>query len=167
MNMQGVYCIANTVSGTVYVGCSTNIKQRWRTHRCRLRNGVHGNAYLQSAWNKYGEDAFLWTIIEEVEKAVSLTDIEQHHLDKARRRGKVYNCGECAITPFLGQHHTVEARAKIGRAFKGRIFSEDHLAKISEARKGYKHSEEVKQRMRENQPDRSGSRNAFYGRRHT
>lgn len=46
---------------------------------------------------------------------------------------------------------TEEAREKISKALKGRIlppFSDEHKANISKARKGFKHSEETKEKLR-------------------
>ena len=61
----GVYKITNTANGKYYVGSSKNIKQRWVRHQNELNAGVHGNKYLQNAWNKYGAKNFQFEIIEE------------------------------------------------------------------------------------------------------
>jgi group I intron endonuclease len=64
--MIGVYKITNTVDGKVYIGSTTtNADYRWSTHRSALRTGKHYNRHLQNAWNKYGESAFTFEVVEE------------------------------------------------------------------------------------------------------
>lgn len=60
-----VYRIVNTVSGTYYVGSSTNLYERWRTHRKKLRAGSHPNPKLQASWRKHGEEVFDFVILAE------------------------------------------------------------------------------------------------------
>ena len=61
----GIYAIFCDPADTVYVGqAATNMAHRWRQHRHLLGQGRHKNPHLQNAWNKYGEDAFRFTIIE-------------------------------------------------------------------------------------------------------
>lgn len=62
---QGIYKINNTVvSNAYYLGSSMDIDDRWTVHRWALRNNRHENSRLQRAWNKYGESAFSFEIIE-------------------------------------------------------------------------------------------------------
>ena len=64
--MQAIYQITNKINGKIYIGSTNNLSKRWNNHRSKLRNGKHENDYLQQAWNKYGEDAFEFSIVEEV-----------------------------------------------------------------------------------------------------
>lgn len=61
---SGIYKITNTVNMKLYIGKSNNVKQRIRSHRWDLKYNKHHNPYLQKSWNKYGEDKFLFEIIE-------------------------------------------------------------------------------------------------------
>ena len=63
--MTGVYKITNTHNWKYYIGSSVDIHLRWKKHLARLRNNNHENAYLQNAYNKYGEEAFELSILEE------------------------------------------------------------------------------------------------------
>jgi hypothetical protein len=47
------------------------------------------------------------------------------------------------------------------------IFTEEHKQRISEARKGKKHSEDTKRKMSENRPDVNGENNPFFGKIHS
>ena len=60
----GIYCIENKVNGKKYIGQSVNIEERWQTHKSKLKDNKHINSYLQNSWNKNGESAFEFSIIE-------------------------------------------------------------------------------------------------------
>lgn len=61
----GIYCIINVHNNKVYVGGAyKSLRKRWDAHRSNLRCGTHHNKHLQAAWDKYGEDWFLFDIIE-------------------------------------------------------------------------------------------------------
>lgn len=64
---SGIYEILNLTTKKVYVGHSTYIRQRWHLHKRDLRKNKHHNAHLQHAWNKYGEDDFIFRKLELVE----------------------------------------------------------------------------------------------------
>ena len=63
--MIGVYLIENKINFKRYIGSSSNIKERIYRHKRMLINNNHFNKHLQSAWNKYGEDNFIFSVIEE------------------------------------------------------------------------------------------------------
>lgn len=65
--MIGIYKIENIVNGKVYVGQSINIEQRWYNHKNELNGNRHCNLYLQNAWNKYGKDSFVFSVLEQCE----------------------------------------------------------------------------------------------------
>lgn len=65
--IAGIYEIRNIKTNKVYVGQSKDITTRWRDHIARLKNQKHDNQYLQNAWNKYGAEAFSFTILETCE----------------------------------------------------------------------------------------------------
>lgn len=77
---QGVYIIRNSVNGKFYIGSSIEIESRWKFHVWSLRKGTHANNYLQRAWDKYGESAFIFTILEEC-TADEVLLREQHFID--------------------------------------------------------------------------------------
>ena len=60
----GIYKIANTFNGKVYIGQSVDIRERFYEHKRKLRLQQHFNKYLQNAYNKYGE-YFEYEVIEE------------------------------------------------------------------------------------------------------
>lgn len=62
--MVGIYKIKNKVNHKVYIGESVDVKARWSHHRSDLRKGIHHSKYLQTDWNRYGEKAFKFSIVE-------------------------------------------------------------------------------------------------------
>lgn len=80
-----IYCVPNRHS---YLGSSVEISIRWSQHRISLRSGRHNNPILQHAWDKYGEHAFTFSVLEECDKE-NLAEREQFWLDKLNPK---FNC---------------------------------------------------------------------------
>lgn len=60
----GVYKITNQSNGKVYIGQSVDVEDRIYKHKMALRGNYHKNDHLQKAWNKYGEDSFIFELIK-------------------------------------------------------------------------------------------------------
>ena len=140
--MGAIYRITHKASGTTYVGSTNSAKRRWGEHKSCLRRGVHDNEHLQRAWQKYGETAFEWVVLEDGLADTDLIEHEQSWLDEYRERGEVYNMGDCAEAPMRGRHHTEETKRKMSR-----VFSEAHRRRLGEAFKGRNHTQETKYKM--------------------
>ena len=81
LEISGVYIITNSINGRRYIGSSNNIRKRLWKHRSLLRHNKHENPHLQNAWNKYGEDNFVYSILEECDVSI-LLEREQYYIDK-------------------------------------------------------------------------------------
>lgn len=86
---SGIYKIVNLITGKYYVGSTKSFETRKTCHFSRLRNNNHTNQHLQNAYNKYGEDNFIFEIIEYVEEEL-LLDIEQSYIDDSEKE-EIYN----------------------------------------------------------------------------
>ena len=64
----GIYGFKNIITGKMYIGQSVNIFRRKRAHLYLLQKGIHHSNYFQNSFNKYGEDVFIFGIIEECDK---------------------------------------------------------------------------------------------------
>ena len=62
---SGIYEIVNVVNGHRYIGQSSNIPRRWNNHLSCLSRGKSKNPHLQRSWNKYGRDAFSFSVLGE------------------------------------------------------------------------------------------------------
>jgi group I intron endonuclease len=142
--MTGIYAIINTINGKRYVGQAVNIKNRINGHLKRLRAGKHHCAHLQSAFQKYGQESFTYSTLEEC-PVEALTEREQYWMDYYRDKG-IYNTAPAAGSN-LGIKFNAEARAKMAAKLTGRPVSAESRLKMSESRMGWKPSDETRAKM--------------------
>lgn len=115
----------------VYVGSTNNSINRWRQHRNYLKNNTHHSDYLQRSWNKYGESAFVFTVVEIVE-CNNLIEREQFWIDYYLNSGrKVYNMSKIAGA-VTGYKWSSEQRSKISKSRTGRRFTKEQRQNISD-----------------------------------
>lgn len=167
---SGIYQITNALNGKRYVGSAVNLKRRWGEHLRRLRGGSHDNRHLQNAFYKYGDAAFVFSVLEPVANPAELIGREQYHLDTLNPE---YNISRMAGSS-LGIKRSEETRRKISEANRGernphygKHLSEQHRRRISEALKGERNhnygkrlSEETRRKLSE---ACRGERNHNYG----
>ena len=61
---SGIYLIKNIVNNKIYIGSAKDINRRWVQHKSSLRLQTHHSKKLQNGFNKYGVDAFVYSIVE-------------------------------------------------------------------------------------------------------
>lgn len=161
----GVYCIENLINCKKYIGQSTDIIQRWKTHKTELNCNRHRNSHLQKSWNLYGEDNFKFYLLEECSE------------DKLDEK-EIYYIGQFNTTNgnlgynkesggHIGKHMSIESRMKMSDAksnvfgeknsFFGKKHTDEAKQKMSEAHKKENLSKETLRKLRENHADFSGS----------
>lgn len=155
MKGQFIYKIINTVNGKFYVGSTTNTRERFRTHRNRLRKGKHHSKHLQAAWTKYGEEAFIFHVIETIPEGESLRAAEDCWLAEHVGKTHCYNKSKYSDTPMrgiakedhprFGRPRSEEERQAISMALK-EFYAQDIT---NHPRFGKEHSEETKERIRQ------------------
>ena len=148
MSICGVYKIQNSQTGDYYIGSSIDIHKRWIQHRNKLRRNYKDNPILQNAWNKYGEENFVFEILEECDRNEALR-LETQLLVELQ---PYYNVATDSVAPMLGRKHSEETKQKIGRsgienAFFGRRHSPEVIEKQRLAKLGKKMSEETKRKQ--------------------
>lgn len=145
---SGIYKITCAANDKIYIGSSNNLRQRWNEHRSDLTRNVHKNAHLQNAWNKYGEQSFVFEIVEFVMPWI-LLDREQFWLDNLKPYHKKigFNIATSASNPALGLKHSPEHIEKIRTASQGRIHSAETRTKISAVHKGKVNSTETRAKI--------------------
>ena len=151
---MGVYYIQNLVTNKFYIGSSADVYSRIKSHLNMLQRGVHSNIHLQRSYNKHGQDKFAWGVCEEVFDIDQLLAVEQTWIDvmgdynicteagstrgykateETRTKLKILNSG--SNNPMYGTK-----RPEVGEIFRklhtGKVLSEEHKRKCSEALKG-------------------------------
>ena len=183
--VSGIYKITNTINGKVYVGSAVNFDTRWKEHIRELRKGKHHSSALQNAWDKYGEEKFEFSIIEECERTRKvLLGREQYWIDTLDSVAKGYNIAKTAgsqlgmkqspeaiaarVKKNTGKKRTPETRARMSEAQSNR--SPEWRANIAKAHIGKKHSEETRKAISEAMIGRKLSKDhveKLRGRKHT
>jgi hypothetical protein len=64
---MGVYRIRNMQNDRSYVGFSTDLQARMNRQKAELRFGSHKNTWLLSEWKSFGESAFEFEVLDELE----------------------------------------------------------------------------------------------------
>lgn len=78
----GVYKILNIIDGKYYIGSSVHLKKRLKDHKFTLNAGNHQNIHLQRAFNKYGAENFVFSILEYSDNLDNVREKEQKWIDK-------------------------------------------------------------------------------------
>jgi len=60
----GIYQIRNKANSKLYIGKASNLYRRKYQHFGELNSNKHKNKYLQSSFNKYGADNFVFEVLE-------------------------------------------------------------------------------------------------------
>lgn len=171
-NFYVIYRIRNLLNDCCYYGSTINVKDRFyhkpKGHLPLLRNNLHYNKILQNAWNKYGEENFVFEIVEEILDKSKLLEREQWYLDILKPK---YNVAKTVGGGplFKNKKHSdktktiLSEKAKIVQ--KGRIpWNKGKICSyISESNKKRKtiHSEETKKKISKSVKEYYNSRLMF------
>jgi len=176
----GIYQVENQVNRKRYIGSALDLVRRWREHRRDLSRGTHHNRHLQRAWDKYGGEAFEFSVLEEVKDPDRLLLREQHFLDtlspeynilpiagsnlgwvRAPRseetRRKISEALKGERHPNYGKPCSEETRRKISNSLRGRSHSEERRRRESEAHRGKTHSTGTRREMSESRRGKTHS----------
>lgn len=112
--VSGIYAIAG--AGKTYIGSAVCLARRWKAHQQALRSGIHRNIHLQRAWDKHGEEAFTFSVLEIVADPSRLIECEQQWIDCTR---DLYNLCPTAGS-HLGAKRSEQTKQRMSAALKGR-----------------------------------------------
>lgn len=126
--ISGIYIIKNKINNKVYIGSSSNLKQRLRQHRSFLKLNQHCNKHLQSSYNKYGIDNFIFNILEITK---DIENREMYYINQFQSNNRNFGYNK-RLTP---------------NSNNGRIVSKEGRLNMSQGQKGKKYRlEDIKRR---------------------
>ena len=130
----------------VYIGLTKGFKGRKAAHLKDFRANKHNNVYFQNAFNKYGEDAFRFEIIEICEpnnSILSEKEIQYIKSFNSTSREFGYNIKQGGFAPEI----TDEIREKLRIANTGKKCSDETKQKLRKANLGKKIPRDVVEKI--------------------
>jgi group I intron endonuclease len=165
----GVYHIVCTVNGKRYIGGTSNIRLRSQVHQSALRKQRHANKALQSDWNKFGADAFVFEALEYcANDRVALSALEQKYCNELHPEYnkrihvddstgvKMPEDGVEAMREKLKGRDMSKATEAAAKKRRGSKFSAESRAKMSASKRTM--SEETRRKMSESAKKRAAER---------
>jgi len=154
---SGIYAIVNITNDKRYIGSSIHLEKRRKTHWRQLRKNSHANRHLQNAWNRDGEAAFQFQVIQYLASCF-LLDAEQKYVDRnnggynlakyvdAAGRGRTWSPEQRA--KMSAGHSSAEARLKASITTKEKWQDPAYKARLSAAIKKSHANPEVREKLR-------------------
>lgn len=181
--MAVIYRITNMLTDDFYVGSAQSFERRTWQHMYDLRRNCHKNPHMQASWNKYGEDAFVFEVLEEVPDGEAVLDVENKYLHECVGQPNCFNVNRDAIYSRLGQTLSEDSRAQLSANRRGKASGEEHYrygkpvpedirVKISETQKGRPNPMKGRKMSEEGRANvaasvKRGEESHFYGKRPT
>lgn len=173
--ISGAYKITNTANGKVYIGATSNLRDRRQHHDWDLRNHKHSNKEMQEDYDK-NPDAFRFDVLEYCDPDF-LTGLERKYIleydsmnpnygynrESGGNKGKTISGETRNIwsshrsnggAGMYGKHHTEESKRRISETQKGKVISEETRKKISVAKTGKQPTLETRKKWSEQRKGR-------------
>lgn len=147
-----IYKAENIINGKIYVGQTIkSLNERKQQHLLKAKKGE--GYKFHRALSYWGEQNFIWDILEEVSTVQQLKEREHYWIEYYKSYEYGYNLTKGDSNPMnfseSKQYHdsvmrSKEVREKISKTMKvriaeGKFFTEEHRNKISQKLKGNKH----------------------------
>lgn len=132
----GIYICLCLTTGKYYLGSSIEFVGRQRNHINLAKKGCHHSNRFQDAWNKYGENSFVFLKIRDC-KQENTKIIEQFYLDRYQpwRMGMGFNksrAASCSIgenNGMFGRKHSIKTKQHWSKIRKNKKLSEEQKIK--------------------------------------
>lgn len=183
-----IYVATNLINNKKYIGQTSQTLNGRKNHHIRSALLKRYDTHFHRALVKYGNENFLWEVLEECDDRYSLNKLEIYYIDKFNTYKNGYNMSLGGLGhsnmggkshPMFGKHHSDETKKKlrdfnlgkklsqetknkIGESSKGRVMPAITRRKISEANKGKPLSEDTKKKISESC---SGEKHHLFGKK--
>jgi len=175
--MAVIYRITNMINNKYYIGSAESFARREWQHENDLKRNAHKNPHLQASWNKYGGDAFVFEVLEEIPEGESQLAWENKYLSLYAANYDCYNINQNAELPRLGLKHTEESKQKTSVSRTGKAAGAEHYRygqtvspevrqKIGDTQRGVAKSERTEEHRRNLSIANAGNQN-WLGKTHT
>ena len=137
--MYQIYAITNRVNGKVYIGKTClGLNRRWNAHVSVALNPKvrRWKSAISDAIRKHSPQAFFIREIDRVNDKARADETEKYWIATIGSFGSNHGYNLTEGGDGGGYQHTPEAKAKIGNAHRGRKHTEEFKKRNSEARKG-------------------------------
>ena len=64
---KGVFKISNLINGKIFVSSSPNLDSKWNSQKMQLNAKTHPNFDLQKDWDEFGENNFVYEIVDTID----------------------------------------------------------------------------------------------------
>lgn len=81
----GVYKIANTANGKVFLGKAMNARGKLNGQKAQLRWGSHPHKTMQEDWNRFGAESFTFEVVDYLPPGVDPGQDMEKDLDELFR----------------------------------------------------------------------------------
>lgn len=144
VKIKAIYYILNIINNKMYVGSTTNLYERFVSHKSKLELNKHDNRYLQKSYIKYGNENFKFGVLELLNDADNIELKEQYWIEELETTNKQlgYNLRTIAISNS-GYKWSEASRSKLSNSKKGKPRSEETKLKLRMHNLGKKQSEET------------------------
>jgi len=110
----GIYKIQNITDNKVYIGSSVDIKSRQYKHFWMLTLGSHYNSHLQSSYNKFGKDSFIFEILE-LCNTEYLVSLENKYIDLYNSIDSTYGYNQAKVNEFRRNTFNADVKLKLSK----------------------------------------------------
>lgn len=177
--ISGIYAIENVYNNKLYVGSSINIEKRWNRHRKDLVKNRHHNIFMQRSYLKYGDDCFVYFVLEyaDIVSRDTLNKQEQYWIDLIKPE---YNIGGVAGGDTFTKNPRKEEIRKIHAENLRSMDRSNNPPRFGELNSNWKGGVSITRLRCEcgnskgygaekcmKCTDKSGENNSFYGKHHT
>lgn len=134
----GIYQIRNLKNNKIYIGSASKLNERKQSHFFNLNHNKHHNTHLQSAYNLYGKENFVFEVLIYAERDLNyLLYLEEKTIAvfDATNPEKGYNIKKIPSSS-LGIKASSETKLKLSISHMGFEPSEETKLKLSELTTG-------------------------------